>query len=71
MEKLSHIRKIIAILLGLVIFLYKVKMEESPFKELLLDLGGRLGIKSERNGPYLLIRGFIRLLTMRLPEKSS
>jgi len=34
-EKLSHIRKIIAILLGLAIFLYKVKMEESPFKELL------------------------------------
>ena len=68
-EKLSHILKIIAILLGLAIFLYKVKMEESPFKELLLDSGGRLGIKSERNGPYLLIREFIRLLNYEVTRE--
>lgn len=68
-EKLSHIRKIIAILLGLAIFLYRVKMGESPFKELLLDLGDRLGIKSERNGPYLLIRGFIRLLNYEVTRE--
>jgi len=32
-------------------------------------LGGRLGIKSERNGPYLLIRGFIRLLNYEVTRE--
>ena len=39
-----------AVLLGLALFLWEIKREESPFKDLLLWLGGKLGIPSERDG---------------------
>ena len=39
-----------AVLLGLALFLWEVKREESPFKDLLLWLGSKLGISSERDG---------------------
>lgn len=32
------------------------------FLQLLLTLGGKLGLKNERDGPYLLLRGFQKLL---------
>ena len=61
-ETLARIRKVVAILLGLALFLWEVRLEGGPFKEFLLRLGGKLGIKSEHDGPYLLMRGLIRLL---------
>lgn len=39
-----------------------VRLEGGAFREFLLRLGGKLGIKSEHDGPYLLMRGLIRLL---------
>jgi len=58
-----------AVLLGLALFLWEVKREESPFKDLLLWLGGKLGIPSERDGPYLLMRGFLRLLNYEVARE--
>jgi hypothetical protein len=61
-ETLARIRKVVAILLGLAVFLWEVRRQEGPFKAFLLRLGGKLGLKSERDGPYLLVRGLMRLL---------
>jgi len=58
-----------AVLLGLALFLWEVKRDESPFKDLLLWLGGKLGISSERDGPYLLMRGFLRLLNYEVARE--
>jgi hypothetical protein len=68
-SRLWAIRKLIAVLLGLALFLWEVKREESPFKDLLLWLGGKLGIPSERDGPYLLMRGFLRLLNYEVARE--
>lgn len=65
-ESLARIRKVIAILLGLAVFLWEVRREGGPFKTFLLQLGGKLGLKSERDGPYLLLRGLIRLLNQEV-----
>jgi hypothetical protein len=59
---LTSLRKLVAVMLGLALFLWEVKQGEGPFKDLLLWLGGKLGLKSERDGPYLLMRGLLRLL---------
>ena len=69
MERLARIRKVIAILLGLAVFLWELQREGGPFKEFLLRLGGKLGLKSERDGPYLLLRGLIRLLNYEVTRK--
>lgn len=37
-------------------------LDQRPPKDLLLWLGGKPGLKSERDGPYLLMRGLLRLL---------
>lgn len=68
-ERLARIRKVIAILLGLAVFLWELQLEESPFKQFLLRLGGKLGIKSEGDGPYLLLRGLIRLLNYEVTRE--
>ena len=68
-SRLWAIRKLIAVLLGLALFLWEVKRDESPFKDLLLWLGGKLGISSERDGPYLLMRGFLRLLNYEVARE--
>jgi len=68
-ERLVRIRKVIAILLGLAVFLWELQLEESPFKQFLLRLGGKLGIKSEGDGPYLLLRGLIRLLNYEVTRE--
>ncbi len=56
-------RELAAVMLGLALFLWQVRREERPFKDLLLRLGGKLGIVSKRDGPYLLMRGLLELLT--------
>lgn len=60
---LPALRKLVAMMLGLALFLWGVRREEGRFKDLLLWLGGKLGLESERDGPYLLMRGLLKLLT--------
>ena len=37
---------------------------------LLLRLGGKPGIAGERDGPYLLLRGLVRLLNYEVTEEA-
>jgi hypothetical protein len=37
---------------------------------LLLRLGGELGIASERDGPYLLLQGLVRLLNYEVTKEA-
>lgn len=57
------IRRLLNLVLIAALFLLNVKylLDESSL-QLLLTLGGKLGLKSERDGPYLLLRGFQKLL---------
>ncbi|KOX89252.1 hypothetical protein BVI061214_00410 [Thermus aquaticus] len=34
-----------------------------------LQLGGKLGLPSERDGPYLLLRGLVRLLNYEVTQE--
>jgi len=44
------------------VWVWEVERMGGPFRELLLRLGGKLGLASERDGPYLLLRGLVRWL---------
>jgi hypothetical protein len=68
---LTSLRKLVAVIVGLALFLWEVKREEGPFKALLIWLGGKLGLKSERDGPYLLMRGLSGSSTTRPPMRPS
>ena len=50
-SRLWAIRKLIAVLLGLALFLWEVKRKESPFKDLLLWLGASSGYRVSGMGP--------------------
>ncbi len=66
---LARIRKVVAVLLGLAVFLWEVERLGGPFKGFLLRLGGKLGLPSERDGPYLLLRGLVRLLNYEVTQE--
>ncbi len=66
---LARIRKVVAVLLGLAVFLWEVERLGDPFKGFLLQLGGKLGLPSERDGPYLLLRGLVRLLNYEVTQE--
>lgn len=66
---LARIRKVVAVLLGLAVFLWEVERLGGPFKGFLLQLGGKLGLPSERDGPYLLLRGLVRLLNYEVTQE--
>lgn len=57
------IRRLVNLVLIAALFLLNIKyvLDETSL-QLLLTLGGKLGLKSERDGPYLLLRGFQKLL---------
>jgi hypothetical protein len=57
------IRRLVNLVLIAALFLLNIKhvLDETNL-QLLLTLGGKLGLKSERDGPYLLLRGFQKLL---------
>ncbi|WP_232822476.1 transposase [Thermus sediminis] len=67
---LSRIRKVVAVLLGLAVFLWEVRRSGGVLEGLLLRLGGKLGIASERDGPYLLLRGLVRLLNYEVTKEA-
>ena len=50
-------------------FLWEVERLGDPFKGFLLQLGGTLGLPSERDGPYLLLRGLVRLLNYEVTQE--
>jgi len=56
------IRRLVNLVLIAAFFLLNIKhaLDETSL-QLLLTLGGKLGLKSERDGPYLLLRGFQKL----------
>ncbi|KPD31575.1 hypothetical protein AN926_06160 [Thermus scotoductus] len=56
-------------MLGLAVFLWEVERLGDPFKGFLLQLGGKLGLPSERDGPYLLLRGLVRLLNYEVTQE--
>lgn len=66
---LSRIRKVVAVLLGLGVFVWEVERTGGAFKELLLRLGGKLGLPSEGDGPYLLLRGLMRLFNYEVTRE--
>jgi hypothetical protein len=57
------VRRLVNLVLIAALFLLNIKyfLDETSL-QLLLTLGGKLGLKSERDGPYLLLRGFQKLL---------
>lgn len=57
------IRRLVNLVLIAAFFLLNTQhfLDETSL-QLLLTLGGKLGLKSERDGPYLLLRGFQKLL---------
>ena len=56
------IRRLVNLVLIAAFFLLNIKhaLDETSL-QLLLTLGGKLGLKSERDGLYLLLRGFQKL----------
>ncbi len=70
MRGLSRIRKVVAVLLGLAAFLWEVRRSGGALGGLLLRLGGELGIASERDGPYLLLQGLVRLLNYEVTKEA-
>jgi hypothetical protein len=67
---LSRIRKVVAVLLGLAVCLWEVRRSGGALEGLLLRLGGKLGIASERDGPYLLLRGLVRLINYEVTKEA-
>ena len=70
MRGLSRIRTVVAVLLGLAVFLWEVRRFGGALEGLLLRLGGELGIASERDGPYLLLQGLVRLLNYEVTKEA-
>ena len=50
------------------VFLWEARRSGGAFEGLLLRLGGKPGIASERDGPYLLLRGLVRLLNYEVTK---
>ncbi|PZA06079.1 IS4 family transposase [Meiothermus sp. PNK-Is4] len=66
---LVRIRKVVAVVLGLAMFVWELQGAEGSFKAFLLELGGKLGLAGERDGPYLLLRGLVRLLNHQVIQE--
>jgi hypothetical protein len=67
---LSRIRKVVAVLLGLAVFLWEVRRSGGALEGLLLRLEGKPRIAGERDGPYLLLRGLVRLLNYEVTKEA-
>jgi hypothetical protein len=61
---------VVAVLLGLAAFLWEVRRSGGALEGLLLRLGGELGIASERDGPYSLLQGLVRLLNYEVTKEA-
>ncbi|WP_366735948.1 transposase, partial [Thermus scotoductus] len=59
---LARIRTVVAVLLGLAVFLWEVERLGDAFKGFLLQLWGYLGLPSDGDGPYLSPRVMLRPL---------
>jgi hypothetical protein len=53
----------------LAVFVWEIQGTEGPFKAFLLELGGKLGLVGEKDGPYLLLRGLVRLLKHQVTQE--
>ncbi len=71
MRGLGPIRTVLAILVGRTVFLSKVGPFGGNLKDLPLPYGGKLGIATELDSPYLLLRGLVRLLNYETTRKAS
>jgi hypothetical protein len=57
------IRRLITVVLIAALFLLNIRLFlDQASLQLLLTLGGKQGLKSERDGPYLVLRGYQKLL---------
>jgi len=68
---LGPIRTVLAILEKRTVFLSKVWPSGGNLKDLPVPHGGKLGIASELDSPYLLLRGLVRLLNYETTRKVS
>ncbi|MGB5925582.1 MAG: transposase [Dehalococcoidia bacterium] len=60
---LEAIRRLVNLVLIAALFILNTKHYlDEPSVQFLLNLGGKLGLKSERDGPYLLLRGMQKFL---------